>query len=262
MKLFKLIKAIDYVTYPLYKELIKISKAVSNSLADFRTVLFSSIVGVLLEITPLSDCLIDRIKGKKLVGIIEKLVNYEHISLVVSIVIAIVLCLILYLLRFLHTRWSSNKNTDSKRDILVYEFYNVAIPQLIEVKSILEQMHDDTSGEERKKLLLLLQAKHEICNLYKLLFEMRVIERKKTGSQTDSSRKLYDRISKSAYSTFLIEMLETLLVIYTELSKSQEANIQEEIMDIRAIIYKTGVFDQVNEIKKRLTEIQNIVRTE
>lgn len=55
MKLFKLIKSIDYVSYPSYKELVKISDAVSNSVATFRDMLISTIVGILFDKTPLSE---------------------------------------------------------------------------------------------------------------------------------------------------------------------------------------------------------------
>lgn len=107
-----------------------------------------------------------------------------------------------------------------------------------------------------KNLLLILQAKFEICNLYGLLSEMRVIERDRTGTQTDNSNNIYDRISKSAYNTFLMEMLEIMFQIYTKLKKSQDTNIADDIADIRTNINKTGVFDKVEGLKKRLEEIK------
>ena len=77
MKLFKLIKSIDYVTYPAYKELVRISNTVSDSVRAFRNVLISAIAGVLFNLTPLSNLMLAKIKGQSSSGIIEKIINYE-----------------------------------------------------------------------------------------------------------------------------------------------------------------------------------------
>ena len=153
MKLFKLIKSIDYVSYPAYKELVKISDAVCNSVATFRDMLVSTIVGILFDKTPLSECILTCLSNKFPGGTIENIAKYENSPLILSIIIAVAFFGLFKLVYFIKTRWGSNKNTKKKRDILVHEFYNVAIPQLIEVKSIIEQIKDDTSGEKRKKAL-------------------------------------------------------------------------------------------------------------
>lgn len=256
MKLFKLIKSIDYVAYPSYKELVKISDAVTNSIATFRDMLISAIIGILFDVTPLSGCIVLFIKENNSSSIVQEIVSYEGVTIFVSIFIALIIYGVINLVQFIYARWGSNKNTKKKRDIIVYEFYNVAIPQLIEVKSILEQVEEDKSDEERKKLLLILQAKYEICNLYGLLSEMCVIERDRTGAQTDNSNNIYDRISKSAYNTFLMEMLEIMFQIYTKLKESQDTSIADDIADIRTNINKTGVFDKVGELEERLNEIK------
>lgn len=62
MKLFKLVKSIDYVTYPVYKELLKISKTVNDSLSNFKTILVSAAIGVLFDASPLSQYIVNLLK--------------------------------------------------------------------------------------------------------------------------------------------------------------------------------------------------------
>ena len=145
MKLFKLIKSIDYVTYPAYKELVRISNTVSDSVRAFRDILISAIAGVLFNLTPLSNLILSKIKGQSPSGIIEKIINYENTPIFISIIAAIIIYGGINLVKAIQIRCGSNKNTKPKRDILVYEFYNVAIPQLVEVKSILEQIDENQS---------------------------------------------------------------------------------------------------------------------
>lgn len=260
MKLFKLIKSIDYVAYPSYKELVKISDAVTNSITAFRDLLISTIIGVLFDATPLSRCIVSYVQENSSSGIAHKIFSYDGITIYVSILVALFIYGIINLVHFISARWGSNKNTKKKRDVIVYEFYNVAIPQLIEVKSILEQVEETELSEKQKKVLLLLQAKYEICNLYGLLSEMRVIERDRTGKQTDNSNDIYDRISKAAYNTFLMEMLDIMDRIYMKLKESNDAReVDDDIEDIRCTINKTGVFDKVEGLNKRLEEIKSKV---
>lgn len=79
-------------------------------------------------------------------------------------IIALLFYAIVCAVHWVAVRYSSNKNTVEKQNNIVDEFYAIAIPQLIEVKSILEQVDEDNSNDDRKKLLLLLQAKHEIVH--------------------------------------------------------------------------------------------------
>jgi len=256
MKLFKLIKSIDYVSYPSYKELVKISNAVSNSIDTFRDLLLSTIIGVLFDKTPLSECLLQCLAEKFPNSIAEQIAAYDNSSLILSIIIAVLAFCAIKLFYFIKARININKNTKKKRDVLVHEFYNIAIPQLIEVKSIIEQTTEDTSGDHRKKLLLLLQAKYEVCDLNRSLFEMNIIERDKTGLQTKDSHILSDRISKCAYINFLEEMLDIIEIIYKELSAISDDYLENDINDIRATINASGVFDKLKELKPKLTEIK------
>lgn len=119
MKFFKLIKSIDYVSYPTYKELMKISDAVSNSVAAFRNVLISAILGILFDKTPLSEYILTCIAKKFPGSTIENIANYESSPAILSIIIAVVFWGIFKFSNFIKERWGSNKNTKKKRDILV-----------------------------------------------------------------------------------------------------------------------------------------------
>lgn len=256
MKFFKLVKSIDYVTYPTYKELVKISDTVRNSIASFKNVLISAIVGAFFNYTPLSGNIIDFIKEKKPQGIIHQIVNCPSTPLYFSVIVAAVIYGIMSLIHFLHTRWGSNKNTESKRSAIEYEFYNVAIPQLVEIKSILEKIEEDASSEKRKELLLLSQALHEVHDLYKRVSTMRIIE-KKNGMQTAESTDLHHRIGKGTYRVFLGEMLTIMSVIFQRLSLIDDVDIKEEIEDIRADINKEDVFGQIDELRQLHSEIKD-----
>lgn len=256
MKFYKLIKSIDYVNYPSYKELVKISDSVSNSVIAFRDMLISIAVGVLFEVAPLSTCILSCLAEKFPNKVMKAITEYKNSSAILSIIIATIVFLIFRFVRFVILRWGSNKNTKQKRDLLVHEFYRVSIPQLIEIKSIIEQMREEPSGEDRKKTLLLLQAKHEMCDLYGNLFEMKIIEKDKTGMQTDDSHILSSRIGKSAYIAFLEEMLELLEIIYEELSKSGNSNVKKDMDDIRSLINISGGF-KINEIECQLKKIKS-----
>lgn len=256
MKFFKLVKSIDYVTYPTYKELVKIGDTVSNTIASFKNVLISAIVGVFFNHTPLSAKVLELIREKNPQGIIQQIVSWNGITIYLSVIVAATIYGVICLKHFLHTRWASNKNTKAKRDVIEYEFYNVAIPQLVEIKSILEQIDEDTSNEERKKILLLLQAKHEVRDLYRQVSTMRIIE-KKAGVQTEESIILHHRISKGAYKIFLEEMLTIMSVIFQRLSLIDDADIKEEIKDIRADINKEDVFGQIDELRQLHSEIKD-----
>ena len=72
---------------------------------------------------------------------------------------------------------------------------------------------------------------------------------------------LSDRISPSAYNTFLREMLANFSSIYKDLSVHCNGTLvrEEELDDIRACINKTGVFDQVDGIHDALEGCKKIV---
>ncbi len=259
MKLFKLIKSIDYVSYPAYKELVKISDAVSNSIANFRDMIVSTFVGVLFDKTPLSCYIITYVKNNVSNSVVKDIVQCQNADLILSIFIGITIFLLIKTVCFIISRFGSNKNTKKKRDILVHEFYNVAIPQLIEVKSIMEQIQEDNSCDNRKKTLLLLQAKHEICDLYRNILNMNIIEKNKTGVKTDDSFLLSCRISNCAYINFLDEMLDIMYMIYTELHTGCCEAAKEDIEDIRSTINSSGIFNKVDEIQEKLQSIRKII---
>lgn len=259
MKLFKLIKSIDYVNYPSYKVLVKISDTLSNSINNLYEIVFSVIVGVIFDKAPISACIAIFITNKYPNGTLETIVLNDNFSLVFSIVASTIVFGIIKLMHFIKVRWGSNKNTKEKRDSLVREFYNVAIPQLIEVKSIVEHVEEYKSCEMRKEKLLLLQAKYEVFELYRHLKSMNIIENDKSGVQTSDSNILSNRISKCAYICFLEEMLDVMFDIYIKLSVDNDYSAQEDAKEIRELINSSGVFTKEDSVKLKLEEIRNTI---
>lgn len=260
MKLFKLVKSIDYVTYPVYKELLKISKTVNDSLSNFKTILVSAAIGVLFDASPLSQYIVNLLKEQPLPKFLLKTISGKNAPLFLSIIIALLFYAIVCAVHWVAVRYSSNKNTVEKQNDIVDEFYAIAIPQLIEVKSILEQVDEDNSNDDRKKLLLLLQAKHEIQKLNKMLHQMCIIEHGKLGNQTDDSQELAGRIGKCAYITFLEEMLVIIYKIYEGLKGTSSPMVNEDMGELRAIVLSVGVFDKVSEIKETLNGVRNSMK--
>lgn len=260
MKLFKLIKTIDYVTYPSYRELVKISTVVGNSFSTFKDILAAAIVGMLFETTPLSDHMMGQIRAKNPTGVFADIIHYEDAPVLLSIIISLLVYGVIRLGHLVYKRWGSNKNTKTKRDRIVYEFHSVAISQLIGVKSILEQVQENASMDERKKLLLLMQAKYEMSDLHSLLTNLKIIERDKMGVQTDDSSCLTDRISRCTYVAFIEEMLDILLEIYNELCSGYRHRAEEDILDIRTIINSSCVFDKVSELSSYLEDVRSKVK--
>jgi len=265
MKLFKLIKTSDYVSYPIYKELVKINDSISNSITTFRDVLISTIVGVLFDKTPVSNQLLMFAKSFFPNNIIGEMAQFEGASILLSTSIGFLFYGLIKFYHFMKTRLTSNKNSKRKRDCLVDEFYKLAIPQLIEVKSMLEQVEEIETKDAkdlRKKILILLQAKHEICDLYNFIYSMHVIERGKKGVQTNDSTILISRISQCAYKNFLEEMLDLLHTIYSNLKMNCCDNAKDDMEKVLSVINSSGVFDKIQEVYEKQLSIQRQIREE
>ena len=227
MRSFKLIKSMSLVSYPLYNELVKIRKSTTS----FVNVLISTVVGVLLDKSPLSGYILDYIAELGWLNINQKiaLVGEEDAKTFLSIAIAFLLFLIAQIIYFIYNSWGSNKNTRSKREKLAYEFYNIVIPKLIEVKSLVEQAQEATSEEKNKKKLLLLQALYNMREFSVKMMRMRIIETKQSGVTTKNSKVLLDIIGRSAYSTVCNEMQELNELIESQINSTFDVNTESDV---------------------------------
>lgn len=235
MRLFKLIQSIDYVTYPAYRELARISDTIGNHFSNIRDAIIACIIGTLFEKAPISSTFIGILESKSFFPFLAAKLGSENLPLFTSIILAILVFLILKLIEFICARWGSNKSTKKKRDAIIHEFYSVAIPRMIKVKGLIEKMDEEESCKGQKKRLLLAQARYEVRELYGLILRLKIVEHSRNGKQTSASFIVQSRISKFAYTSFMLELLDIIQTIYNKIS-IYEKEAQEDIADIQAII--------------------------
>lgn len=245
MKLFKLIKSVDYVTYPTYKEVTEINKKLGDSLSNYRDVLITTAVGLFLNTTFVSNIIIDHLKkAYASVTLIGRFVRCEAASEVIALVAAIILYFLIKLIHWICYLLSTNKNTQEKRDAIVHEFFNVIIPQLVGIRSIIEKYNKASSVHSRKRILLLVQASHEISELFSDLSKMRIIEKDSKGNITKQSDELLQRIGNSTFATVLDIMVDTAQDIYKEVKTLavSESTLSDELSSLTFIFNSNTLF--------------------
>jgi hypothetical protein len=253
MKSYKVIKSVDYTVYPIYKEIVKINDSIKDTIAGYVQIIVSAIACVAFEKTIISTSILECIRKAFPQSVFVSVTKQENASLVISVLLALLVLIILKAFRFLRIRWSNNKNTKAKRDIIVRDFYHIAIPQLVEIKGMIEKsdLMKSQQIEGKKRLLLLLQAFYEIMELNTLLQNMKVIERK-NGEKRESSTILLSRIGERTYITFCQEMLYCLVDLYNKLK--EETNTEIELDHIKTIINEGGIFSEIDEVEDDLNE--------
>lgn len=219
MKFYKLIKSIDYVTSPVYEELCAIRKEITNTLNDTKSLVISIIAGLLSNSTELFNS----VQNKLLLSVekpnLVKFIESDFFRVLCPITVIVFVYFFIKALTFFYTHvklsCEDNKDSKAKRDILVDKFYHQIIPQLIEIKSLTEKASTlNTQEDERKILLLYLQAKHELKNLMCDLENMKVLERQTTGLIKKDSAILLDRIGDMTYNLVLAEMLDIINLLF------------------------------------------------
>lgn len=217
MKFYKLVKSIDFVTYPVLIELQKINEVLGDSISNFRKMIISAAVGMLFDLTPISSLIIENIFCNSKISWLSSFAKINNSDTFVAFIIALIFYFVLVLFNYFSKRWGSNKNTTKERTQIVLKFYTVVIPQLISIKSIIEQHDESFAHDKDKRYLLLLQAKYEICELINILSELNVIEIDKKGLLTKNSKDVLDQIGPNAYFTILIHVLNRAKDIYKRL---------------------------------------------
>lgn len=271
MKFHKLVKSIDYVTYPVLVELRKINNTLGNSLSNFRNLIISAVIGILFDITPMSEFIIEDILKKSKCKFIVMFGNYGDADKIVAICLAGLLYGALCFWHIIMELWGSNKDTVDERKEITFEFYKVVIPSLISVKSIVEQ-HDDSKGDEDKQFLLLLQAKHELEELLCLLSRLNVIELdEKTNVLTCDSKDVLDQIGKEAYFTVLIDILDCIQDVYTKIRNCSNKPVKSTLEELNLRFISARVFVVCDQLKlpdtllislnKRYKDVKNSLNT-
>lgn len=213
MKFNKLVKTIDYVTYPSLQELRKINRNLGDSISKLTDLFFSAIVAAAIDKTELIQLAVKKIVAKYQIVSLQNIVNsntpikLDTLGTIIAIIIGLAILIIIRIARWIYVRCRyKNKKKVSQREGIFCEFYKLVIPQLVTIKSLLEQ-HDESEPEAKhKRFLLLLQVKYEVCDLIMTLDRIKVLEVKKDGTLFDDSKDVLDLIGSDAYYAVLEEL--------------------------------------------------------
>lgn len=262
MRFYKLVKSIDYVTYPSLIELKKINKSLGDSFSKFYDIIIAAIVEKLLEITPGAQWIIEKLT------ILSNRVNWSWLAnslqnkqakTVVAMMLAIFLYFLLWAKRWFKSRFGSNKDTVEERKEIVCEFYKGIIPQLVSIKSIIQQHDESEEWDEDKRYLLLLQAKFEVTELIRRLNNLNVIEvNPKLNILSTDSRNVLDHIGEDVYLAILQDLLLQVNGIYSRLKNCNPEKIKSTLESLRAVLSTAKTYtvcrnlSSGNELYKRL----------
>ena len=214
MKFNKLVKTIDYVTYPSLQELRKINRSLGDSISKLTDIVFSAIVAAAIDKTELLQLVFTRCSENSRFLILRDIANNsspiskETIGTIIAVILGILICVLIRITRWFYVRCRyKNKRKVTQREGIACDFYKSVIPQLITIKSLLEQ-HDETNIHDRDTcLLLLLQVKYEICDMISNLDRIKVLEERKDGSLLDNSKDVFKLIGSDAYFAVLEELI-------------------------------------------------------
>ena len=263
MKFYKLIKSIDYVTSPVYEELCAIRKEITNTINDTKSLVISIIAGLLSNSTELFNSVQNKlllsVEKPNLVKFIES--DFFRVLCPIIVIVFVYFFIKAFTFFYTHVKLSCEENKDSKekRDILVDRFYHQIIPQLIEIKSLTEKAATlSAQDDERKKLLLYLQAKHELKRLLYELKRMQVFEKDTTGLMKKDSTILVDRIGDMTYNLVLAELLDIIALFFDHFYTCQYSDqLINELGVLVSWISDGSVFHQTNctDIKDRVYKL-------
>lgn len=223
MKLFKLIKSIDYIAYPVNREVIRISESLNDDFGKVKELIISTIIGVLFDKMTFSNMVIGLLVKSKW-SLLREFAHFLGAKIIIATLVAILCYIIIKLSHNIKNKTESNKNTIEKRDLLVDDFYHILIPSQIEAKSIIEQVQEVQGKDKNTILLLLFQAEHEIDNTMQYLREMRLLEVDGKGQLTEDSCRLIERIGRPVY----VELLRGILFNLSNILKILEDDYSEQ----------------------------------
>ena len=249
MKFHKLVKSIDYVTYPVLIELRKINSTLGHSLSSFREILISALMGVILEITPISQLIIDKFFKESTCSYLVSFSKIDNAAKIVAIMLTILFYISLLLHRFIKERWGSNKGSVNLRKDIVFEFYKVVIPKLVSVKSIVEQHDESMQSDADKRFLLLLQAKYELSELIELLSHLNILEiEKHTNVLTKDSKDVLDQIGEEAYFAVLLNVLKDADLVYSKIKDCTITQTHDILKSLQSQISSAHIYSVCKQI--------------
>ena len=229
MKFNKLVKTIDYVTYPSLQELRKINRNLGDSISKLTDIFFSAVITVAIDKTELIQLFVNNTCKNISIPFLQDIIknhspiSIETFSTIIAIILGILICVSIRIGRWFHVRRKSkDKRKVSQREGIARDFYKLVIPQLITIKSLLEQ-HDESDKQDlQKRYLLLLQTKYEICDLILILDRIKILEIDKDGTLLKNSKDVLDLIGVDAYNTVLEELIRCVSVTIQYFSEYKE----------------------------------------
>ncbi len=270
MKFHKLVKSIDYVTYPSYVELKKINKKLGDSYSSIQNILISAFIGFFLEKTMIFNWIANFFLSNTNNEVLKNLLDNDNINRIAALLFALIVYSVLMFIRFADSRWGSNKDTLDERKDIVFTFYRCIVPNLIALKSIIQQHDESEDKEYDKKYLLLLQAHHEIYDLFEQLNNINVVEfqkeKKKHKRSNDNihsdeemeieknSKDVLDQIGADTYLTVLKDLLiiskdlfeKTVQLKQTEKDDKQNNGDTDKTKNNLKTVSIEGILDSLN----------------
>ena len=245
MRFNKIIKSIDYVTYPLLTEL----KEINQRMRKANNVVLSALVSFVINKTFIVQHILQSISEKSNCICIKKMLSTNDSIKTASSIVVIVFGLFVlsfpYVVDYFKKRWGSNKKDYIEREEIVNAFYRSVIPHLISIKSIMEQHNEAKKKEKSKKALLLMQANYEICNLVLALNKLKIIERKKDGNLKESSQELLYLIGKDVYLQVVNDICECIYNLMISLKKNNSS--MNEISFLKATTSSSQALREADE---------------
>lgn len=261
MKFYKLVKSIDYVTYPSYVELQKINRSLGDSFSSIKSAFWSAFLALALDGTFISQWLVDQICSKSSNSLIVSFSQNPNASKILAVTIALLVFLVICSVRFVMSRWGSNKKTVEARNMIVSTFYRVIIPNLIALKSIVQQ-HDEAIRrielrqnepevwDKEKRYLLMLQANYEVCELISELNKLCVVEVSKTNIMTNESKNVLDHIGANVYFTVILDVLTIADDITSRIRNCEGKEIESSLKTIRTTVASSKAVTVCEKLKQ------------
>ena len=110
MKFYKLVKSIDYVTYPSLIELRKISTSIGDAISNFQNIILAALLSTILDLSTISKWLVTKIASLWPAQTIVRFSRLENAGKILSVLIGLFLYSIFFLIRWIRIRWRRNKN--------------------------------------------------------------------------------------------------------------------------------------------------------
>lgn len=184
MKLFKITKSVDYVTYPLYREVQIISASIDSRIDKLRDIVISAVIDALIGSTPLIDYLVCK-AHLRWFSQCEWFGKVRWNILIIVVLFFLIYIIMKFIKLFASLINASGNNTPARRKSREDTFFNYIVPKLIEIKSSLEHVDekhiengksDSPVTDGRRELMELFQAQYDITCFYAEFDGLSIIE--------------------------------------------------------------------------------------